>query len=293
MRGDRVILAVKYTPAASPKELRRAVGGFLRYVQYRDKHPDSDPTLPAGTEVRGLLKYMAYRDRATPAGRLFGPDGVVGDPDRRDFANFVARSIAATRPQKTKSGGEARDHRRAVYRFVISPERAGGLDLDRLTRAAMERLERESGVSGLRWIAAEHRNTGHPHVHLVVAGMRETSPGAYRGFLVTPRRLAAMKDELALEISRQRGVSRTGAEAGRARSWLPAAPQSRSVGRSQSQRTQSSVHAPAIAHRGLIGFGAGRSSVLFRLQAAALRYRRRMEREIEQDAARRDREWSR
>ena len=97
------------------------------------------------------------------------------------------------------------EHRRAVYRFVLSPERAEGLDLRQLTGAAMTRLEAEAKTSGLRWIAAEHRNTAHPHVHIVLAGMREDGAGGYRGLLITKGRLAAMKEELGLEILRQRG----------------------------------------------------------------------------------------
>ena len=105
---DRVILAVKYTPAAAPTALRKAVGGFLRYVQYRDKHADS----PARAEsVDGMLKYVAHRDRAAPQGRLFGPGGPAGDEERRELAAFVARAIAATKPQLIQRGGELVDRR--------------------------------------------------------------------------------------------------------------------------------------------------------------------------------------
>jgi hypothetical protein len=290
--GDRVILAVKYTPAAGAGQVGKAVGGFLRYVQYRDKHPDSEPTDATRAQVGGLLKYVAYRDQATPAGRLFGPDGIVGDPERRDFASFVSRSVAATRPIKGRAGSGG-DRRRAIYRFVISPERAAGLDLAQLTRAAVARLERESGATGLRWVAAEHRNTAHPHVHLVLAGIRETSPGTYRGFLLTPGRLAAMKEELALEIDRQRGASRADAEAGRAPSWLLHQPGRRPdhAIRIGGARRRVGAHRPQQIN--LFALRRWRPTVLSRLQAAALRYRRRMEREAEAEANRRDREWAR
>jgi hypothetical protein len=290
--GDRVILAVKYTPAAGASQVRKAVGGFLRYVQYRDKHPDSELTSSTRVQVGGLLKYVAYRDRATPAGRLFGPDGIVGDPERSDFATYVSKSVAATRPTKER-GGAGGDRRRAVYRFVISPERAAGLDLAQLTRAAISRLERESGASGLRWVAAEHRNTAHPHVHLILAGIRETSPGTCRGFLLTPRRLAAMKEELALEIGRQRDSSRADTEAGRARAWLPHQPASRHDQSGRLPRSRWSSGARPPAHINLLALRRWRPTVLSRLQAAAIRYRRRMEREAEAEAARQEREWSR
>lgn len=277
--SDRCILAVKFTPAAAPAALRKAVGGFMRYVQYRDKHADSpEPAEATDPKVSGLLKYVAYRDRAAEAGRLFGPAGEAGDTERRQLATFVARGIGASRPQMAMVDGKLADRRRAVYRFVLSPERAAGLDLRRLTEAAIQRLERESQVEGLRWIAAEHRNTAHPHVHLVLAAVRETSPGKFRGFVLTPRRLAAMKDELTLEISRQRGLELT-----------PSAARARREGESRvspSSNRRIWLRVPRGSHR--------RSPSLFwHLQLVALRYRRQMEREAEAEAARRDREWLR
>jgi hypothetical protein len=199
--SDRVILAVKYTPVAAPGAVRRAVGGFLRYVQYRDKHPDQAPP----KEVDVMLKYVAHRDRTGSAARLFDASGSVGDDQRRALAAFVGRAVGATKPQLTRSSSSPpTDRRRAVYRFVLSPERADGLDLRRLTRAAMERLAEDAG-GGLRWIAAEHRNTQHPHVHIVLSGFRESSSGEVRSLVLTKPRLGRMKEALALDIERQRG----------------------------------------------------------------------------------------
>lgn len=278
MSGDRVILAVKFTPAGGAAAIRKVVGGFLRYVQYRDKHPDSKPTESAELgSVSGLLKYVAYRDRATDQGRLFGPDGPAKDAERRAFATYVADSLAATRPQP---GPDGVDRRRAVYRFVLSPERAEGLDLRQLTSAAMTRLEVEAKSSGLHWIAAEHRNTAYPHVHIVLAGMREESgDGGYRGLVLTKARLAAMKQELALEIVRQRGrESRQDPGAERrtsrpipAEAWL----------RRQPRTARPRALLPTLS--------------FIQLQSVAARYRRYLERELEEDRRERERyrEWSR
>src|SRR5207249_2057190 len=115
--------------------------------------------------------------------------------------SFVAAAVEGSRPQLFLGrDGLQHDRRRAVYRMVISPEQASGLDLRRLTSRAVTRLERESGVKGLHWIAAVHRNTPHHHVHLVVAGMHVDGDGAYHRVDITRQRLAAMKEELALQI---------------------------------------------------------------------------------------------
>ena len=200
---DRVILAVKFTPAGSGSQVRRAVGGFLRYVQHRDLHPTQAEGRPRPA-VSGLLKYVAYRDRATTRAELFGPNGTLGSTERKAFASFVAGAVESSRPQLYRGrNGETHDRRRAVYRMVISPERASGLDLRKLATAAVTALEQESGA-GLRWIAAIHRNTTHHHVHLVVAGMNEDGRGGFARVDITKPRLAAMKAALGSEIARQR-----------------------------------------------------------------------------------------
>ncbi len=292
--SERCIVRVKFTPAGAGAEVRRAVGGFLRYVQHRDLHPDSTPGR-ASPEVAGLLKYVAYRDKASARAELFGPRGALGTQERKEFADFVARSIEGSEPQIFRTrDGSTMDRRRAVSRFVISPERALGLDLEALTRAAIARLESEMGVSDLRWIAAIHRNTRHHHVHLVIAGMHEDGTGSYRRADLSKPRLSAMKDAVALEIERQRSerapsrLASPAAESGlrgresyqlpgrklhRARpaliGALPLAPQAR-------------VRRAKKHHR--LAPAAG--SAIFALRAVARRYQRRMDYELEIEARR-------
>jgi hypothetical protein len=194
--SDRCILGVKYT-AVTPKAGTQ-IGGFLKYVQHRDRHGDLPP------KVEGLLKYVAHRARSAAKGLLFDGNGRAGDYERRALAALIARSVEGTTPQLTRDAdGNLVDRRRAAYRFVLSPEHAAGLDLKQLTRAAMAQLELDAG-GVVPWIGAEHRNTAHPHVHIVVAARREVSPGQYRGVSLTRARLQRMKDAIALELERQR-----------------------------------------------------------------------------------------
>jgi hypothetical protein len=200
--NERCIVAARFTPAGSLRQVSKAVAGFLRYVQHRDRH--AEPPASSRPDVAGLLKYVAYPDRASARAELFGPEGTMGSAERKAFAAFVLRCLEQSRPQLYRNrDGEQVDRRRAVYRLVISPERAEGLDLRQLTVAAVGAMESELGSDRLRWMAAIHRNTAHPHVHLVVAGMRETDQG-FRRFDLTKPRLAAMKAAVAQEIVRQR-----------------------------------------------------------------------------------------
>jgi hypothetical protein len=298
--SERCIVRIKFTPAGSSGEVRRAVGGFLRYVQHRDVHPDSTPGRST-LEVSGLLKYVAYRDRATTRAELFGPQGPLGSQERKEFAEFVTRSIADSKPEPFRGrDGQLMDRRRAVSRLIISPERAQGLDLVALTRAAVGSLEAETGVDGLKWIAAIHRNTRHHHVHLVLAGMALDGARGYRPVDVTKSQLAAMKHAVALEIERQRrelapsqparkpmasGVS------GRDRSSTPAL----TLLASQPTLNRALPLAPMARFR--VASSGGRPgswlptsapSSLLALRAVAHRYSRQMQRQVEDEALRRN-----
>ena len=60
---ERCIVRVKFTPADG--QAGKAVGGFLRYVQFRDQHIE----LERGGGLDDYVRYVAHRDRTSPAGR--------------------------------------------------------------------------------------------------------------------------------------------------------------------------------------------------------------------------------
>jgi len=66
----------------------------------------------------------------------------------------------------------------------------------------MRGLERHAGPLP-PWVAAVHRNTQHPHVHIVMAARLEVSPDRFRTLVITRPRLARMKESLGQELSRQ------------------------------------------------------------------------------------------
>ncbi len=62
---------------------------------------------------------------------------------------------------------------RHQFRFIVSPEDGADLgDLSGLTRDLMRQVEADLGTK-LDWVAANHFNTGHPHVHVIVNGRDE------------------------------------------------------------------------------------------------------------------------
>ena len=196
MRSQRFVLTLRFAPATGAAAVGKAVGGFLRYVQYRDDH-EREPA----HDVEGLVRYVAWRDRTGTRGRLFNEHGVAGDEDRRRLADSVVRSLPAGL-ERSRAGGRIP---RAYYQLILSPEDARGLDLQRLTRAALAQLGQDASDGLPPWVAAEHRNTAHPHVHIVMGARREVAPGHFRELMITRGRLARMKLAIGREIELQRG----------------------------------------------------------------------------------------
>ncbi|MCR6644495.1 MAG: DUF3363 domain-containing protein [Terricaulis sp.] len=110
-----------------------------------------------GGGARSMMRHTLYVER-DGAGRD-GSEVKVFDEelDRADGAAFVDRCA------------DDRHH----FRIIISPE--NGIEMENLrdyTRELMDRAEKDLGTS-LDWIAAEHHDTGHAHVHLLVRGKRD------------------------------------------------------------------------------------------------------------------------
>ena len=62
---------------------------------------------------------------------------------------------------------------RHQFRVIVSPEEGADLgDLSGFTRDLMGKLENDLGTK-LDWVAVNHFNTGHPHVHVIINGRDE------------------------------------------------------------------------------------------------------------------------
>jgi len=186
--APRAILSVRYLAMPSAGAARTAVSGFVRYIQYRDHHED------VAADTSRMVRYVGYRDPTSQRGQLFDRSGSAGDLERKAVVAHVRRSLRDLSPGARPQ--------RAVYRFVLSPADARGLDLRELARATMRGLESDVG-SLPPWVAAVHRNTRHPHVHIVMAARREVAPDRFKTLIITRPRLARMKESLAAEMSRQ------------------------------------------------------------------------------------------
>jgi type IV secretory pathway VirD2 relaxase len=93
---------------------------------------------------------------------------------RRDgTAAFGSLPDATNLPQALAAWQRSGDER--VFKVILSPEFGERLDLEGLTREVMKAVEDDVGRR-LEWAAVVHRNTEHPHVHIVVRGVAGGEP---------------------------------------------------------------------------------------------------------------------
>jgi hypothetical protein len=121
---------------------------------------------------RVMIKLRSVRaagknGRAAAHLRYIQRDGTSRDGER-------GRLYSAT---QDRTDGDAfldrgRDDRHQ-FRVIVSPEDGAELgDLSGFTRDLMTKLEGDLGTK-LDWVAVNHFNTGHPHVHVIINGRDE------------------------------------------------------------------------------------------------------------------------
>jgi len=98
------------------------------------------------------------------------------------------------------------------FKIVLSPEDGDRLQLKEYTREFMSRLQEHMGKE-LEWIAIDHYNTGHPHVHIVLRGKDnlQISPDLIRNGMrniaeeIATERLG-YKSELEIQKSKEKEI---------------------------------------------------------------------------------------
>jgi hypothetical protein len=118
--------------------------------------------------VRVMYSRNAARGQWGAHGRYVARETAArGDGDRTSGFDDRADSIAIA--QRLDGWQRAGDER--MWKFIVSPEFGEQVDLKRLTRELMGRIERELGGGPLEWVAATHHNTEHPHIHVALRGV--------------------------------------------------------------------------------------------------------------------------
>ena len=90
---------------------------------------------------------------------------LLSSPQRTGFSAAATGVDIPFRLLEWQEGGDPR-----IWKLIISPEFGERLDLQRLTRDVMSRMETDLHTS-LEWAAVAHFNTEHPHVHVALRGV--------------------------------------------------------------------------------------------------------------------------
>lgn len=148
-----------HTPVPQRRATMRASGsgaGFLRMSDHpRDQRVLVKPTVVKSSTGRGnnWFKHGTYLQREGVQGGGRG----VGFDEERD-----AVSVSQMLGQWQRAGD------RHLFKVILSPEKE--LDLETFTRRFVtEKVEPDVGRK-VQWVAILHRNTGTPHVHLLIRG---------------------------------------------------------------------------------------------------------------------------
>lgn len=99
-------------------------------------------------------------------GRYIAREGAAHqqDPDQGFTADGHAK--VADTLDRWQGSGDPR-----LFKFILSPEFGQDMNsLEAFTRDFMQKLEGDLGV-GLEWVAVDHYNTDHPHVHVALRGV--------------------------------------------------------------------------------------------------------------------------
>ena len=118
--------------------------------------------------VRVTYTRNATRGQWGAHGRYVARESATIDSDPKEcgFNQSENRLDIAERLNEWQSA-----HDRLLWKLILSPEFGDRLDLERLTRDTMARMEQDLGTP-LEWVAAVHYNTEHPHVHVALRGVR-------------------------------------------------------------------------------------------------------------------------
>jgi type IV secretory pathway VirD2 relaxase len=121
-------------------------------------------------QQRSLVKISFARNKGRGAwraqGRYLSRAGAQREGARG--LGFDAERDDLDLPERLDSWQKAGDVR--LWKIVVSPEAGARLDLPEHARQLMTQIQDDLGTR-LEWVAIDHHDTAHPHVHIVVRGV--------------------------------------------------------------------------------------------------------------------------
>ena len=159
--------------SGEPRAWSTALTTVLRYARSSRQGRKSDRwTVSRYAGRQRCAVRVMYSPNATPRqwrahGRYIARESAAGDHRRAGFDANTAEVDPGATLDRWQSAGDPR-----LWKLIVSPEFGERVDLQRLTRDLLARMEFDLGT-GLQWVAVVHLNTEHPHVHIAVRGVRD------------------------------------------------------------------------------------------------------------------------
>ena len=163
------------TPAKGGKASRTSAPGLKRgrgaaFVRARTLSGGWKHSTPGQRRVVVKTRYVQGAGKSGKSAahlRYIQRDGTSRDGERGQL--YSATEDRADGTAFVERGADDRHQ----FRFIVSPEDGADLsDLTAYTRDLMSQVETDLGTK-LDWVAVNHHNTGHPHVHVIVRGKDE------------------------------------------------------------------------------------------------------------------------
>ncbi|HEY9788208.1 MAG TPA: hypothetical protein V6D17_22660 [Candidatus Obscuribacterales bacterium] len=133
------------------------IHGYISARDRKSRVPGRSPKRVAVERSLAHVKYIQHRpgDDREPGGRKFF------DELNENLDGYELRRAIK----------ELEDSKVVIHKLTLSPE-IDPLDKRQFTREVMHQLAAEKNLQ-LRWMAVEHNNTAHHHIHVVVLGKDE------------------------------------------------------------------------------------------------------------------------
>jgi type IV secretory pathway VirD2 relaxase len=126
---------------------------------------------PARARFQRCAVRVSYSGNATAGqwrahGRYAARESATIEDDQKTvgFTGEGKGIDMAARLNEWQAAGDER-----LWKLILSPEFGDRIDLERLTREVMNRMQQDA-YTQFEWVAVVHQNTEHPHVHVALRG---------------------------------------------------------------------------------------------------------------------------
>ena len=158
------------------EESHRALMGAVYYLIRNLNKKKGNPSLVAMNNYRSTQRCIVkvsfdkngHEGQWTAHGRYLERKGAQRENEKGLGFNETEDDISIVKTVKVWQ--EAGD--KHLFKIILSPEKAADIDLKEHIRELMKRIEKDLGTK-LQWVAIEHYNTLHFHVHLDIRGIRD------------------------------------------------------------------------------------------------------------------------